>query len=193
LWSFAGAGLLCSGRAAFHVRHDPVGLRSALLRVPAVVAGATVLIVISVALAAPSDASLGEILRAAGDAVIWQPGPVAFDDEVALLPLAVSLLALGALLTIAYLVFRPLAAPRSLPDAEARRAARQLAHRYGTDTLAFFKLRRDKQYLFDPGGSAFLAYRIENGVLLCSGDPIGSPAVLPQLAPRRSPTPNDEA
>jgi lysyl-tRNA synthetase class 2 len=181
LWSFAGAGLLWSGRAAFHVRHDPVGLRCALLRVPAVVAGTTVLIVISVALAAPSDASLGEILRAAGDAVIWQPGPVAFDDEVALLPLAVSLLALGALLTIAYLVFRPLAAPRSLPDAEARRAARQLVRRYGTDTLAFFKLRRDKQYLFDPAGSAFLAYRIENGVLLCSGDPIGPPAVLPQL------------
>ena len=47
LWSFAGAGLLWSGRAAFHVRHDPVGLRSALLCVPAVVARTTVLIVIS--------------------------------------------------------------------------------------------------------------------------------------------------
>src|SRR3954447_20506774 len=60
LWSFAGAGLLWSGRAAFHVRHDPVGLRSALLRVPAVVAGTTILIVTSVALAAPSGASFGE-------------------------------------------------------------------------------------------------------------------------------------
>jgi lysyl-tRNA synthetase class 2 len=113
--------------------------------------------------------------------VIWQPGPLAFRDDVGRLPLAVSLLALGALLTIAYLVFRPLAAPRSLPDAEARRAARQLVRRYGTDTLAFFKLRRDKQYLFDREGSAFLAYRIENGVLLCSGDPVGPPAALPRL------------
>src|SRR3954454_6596424 len=181
VWSFAAAGLLWSGRGAFHVRHDPVGLRSALLRVPAVIAGTVVLIVSSVALAAPNEASFGDILRAAGDAAMWQPGPLAFHDDVSRLPLAVSLLALGALLTIAYLVFRPLAAPRSLPDAEARRAARQLVRRYGTDTLAFFKLRRDKQYLFDPAGSAFLAYRIENGVLLCSGDPIGPPAVLPQL------------
>jgi len=181
LWSFAAAGLLWSGRGAFHVRHDPVGLRSALLRVPAVIVGTAVLIVASVALAAPNDASFGQILRASGDAVIWQPGPIAFHDDVGRLPLAVSLLALGALLTIAYLVFRPLAAPRSLPDAEARRAARRLVRRYGTDTLAFFKLRRDKQYLFDETGSAFLAYRIENGVLLVSGDPVGPPAALPGL------------
>jgi lysyl-tRNA synthetase, class II len=91
------------------------------------------------------------------------------------------LLALGALLTVAYLVFRPLAAPRSLPDAEARRVARSLVRRYGTDTLAFFKLRRDKQYLFGEAGSAFLAYRIENGVMLISGDPVGPPSALPGL------------
>jgi len=181
LWSFAAAGLLWWGRAAFHVRHDPVSLRSALLRVPLILAGAAVLIVSSVALAAPASASFGQILRAAGDAVIWQPGPIAFNDDVGRLPLAVSLLALGALLTVAYLVFRPLAAPRSLPNAEARRVARGLVRRYGTDTLAFFKLRRDKQYLFDEGGSAFLAYRIENGVLLVSGDPVGPPAALPGL------------
>jgi lysyl-tRNA synthetase, class II len=181
LWSFAAAALLWWGRAAFHVRHDPVSLRSALLRVPVVIAGTAVLIVSSVALAAPASASFGQILRASGDAVIWQPGPIAFSDEVGRLPLAVSLLALGALLTVAYLVFRPLAAPRSLPDAEARRVARGLVRRYGTDTLAFFKLRRDKQYLFDETGSAFLAYRIENGVLLVSGDPVGPPAALPGL------------
>src|SRR5205085_10093281 len=181
LWSFAAAGLLWWGRAAFHVRHDPVSLRSAFLRVPAILAVAAVLIVSSVALAAPPDASFGQILRAAGDAVIWQPGPISFNDDVGRLPLAVSLLALGALLTVAYLVFRPLAAPRSLPDAEARRVARGLVRRYGTDTLAFFKLRHDKQYLFEETGSAFLAYRIENGVLLVSGDPVGPPTALPGL------------
>ena len=181
MWSFGAAGLLWWGRAAFHVRHDPVNLRSALYRVPLVVAGAAGLIVASVAIAAPDYASSGQILRAAGDAVIWQPGPFAFHDEVSRLPLAVALLALSALLAVAYLVFRPLAAPRSLPDAEARRAARRLVREHGTDTLAFFKLRRDKQYLFGNDGAAFLAYRIENGVFLCSGDPIGSPTALPEI------------
>src|SRR6266516_1104729 len=181
MWSFAAAGLLWWGRAAFHVRHDPAGLRSAFYRVPAVVAATTILIVGSVWIAAPSGAGAGAILRTAGDALLWQPGPIAFHDEIGRLPLAVGLLALTALLTCAYLIFRPLAAPRSLPDTEARRAARLLVRRYGTDTLAFFKLRRDKQYLFDRTRSAFLAYRIENGVLLCSGDPVGPPAALPGL------------
>jgi lysyl-tRNA synthetase, class II len=180
-WSFAAAGLLWWGRAAFHVRHDPVSLRSALYRIPAVIAGTAVLVIGSFWVAAPSGDPAGEILRAAGDAVLWQPGPIAFNDEMGRLPLAISLLALAALLACAYLIFRPLAAPRSLPDARARRAARRLVRSYGTDTLAFFKLRRDKQYLFDHHGSAFLAYRIENGVLLCSGDPVGPPAALPRL------------
>jgi lysyl-tRNA synthetase class 2 len=184
IWSLAAAALLWGGRGAFHVRHDPVSLRSALLRVPAVIAGTAVAIVASVAIAAPNDTSFAAIIRASGDAVIWQPGPFAFHDEVGRLPLAVSLLALFALLTVAYLIFRPLAAPRSLPDAEARRAARELIRAYGTDTLAFFKLRRDKQYLFDDAGTSFLAYRIENGVLLCSGDPVGPPAALPGVVSR---------
>jgi lysyl-tRNA synthetase class 2 len=181
IWSFAAAGLLWWGRAAFHVRHDPVSLRSALLRVPGVIAGTAVVIVGSVWLAAPSGAPASEVLRAAGDAVLWQPGPIGFDDEMGWLPLAITLLSLAALLTCAYLIFRPLAAPRSLPNAEARQTARRLVRRYGTDTLAFFKLRRDKQYLFECDGRAFLAYRIENGVLLCSGDPVGPPAALPRL------------
>jgi lysyl-tRNA synthetase class 2 len=181
LWSFAAAALLWLGRGAFHVRHDPVNLRSALLRVPIVVVGTAAAIVALVTIGAPSGASFGEILRASGDAVLWQPMPFAFRDEMGRLPLALSLLALFALLTVAYLVFRPLAAPRSLPDAGARRLARELVREYGSDTLAFFKLRHDKQYLFDEEGSAFLAYRIENGVLLCSGDPIGPAEALPGL------------
>jgi len=180
-WSFAAAALLWTGRGAFHVRHDPVSLRSAVLRVPLVVVGTVVSIVATVAIAAPNDASFGAILRASGDAVLWQPGPFAFRDEVGHLPLAIFLLAVFALLTVAYLVFRPLAAPRSLPDAGARRLARELVREHGTDTLSFFKLRRDQQYLFDDAGEAFLAYRIENGVLLCSGDPVGPPAALPGL------------
>jgi lysyl-tRNA synthetase, class II len=42
-----------------------------------------------------------------------------------------------------------------------------------TGTLSFFKLRGDKHYFFAADGRAFVGYRIENGVLLCSGDPVG--------------------
>ena len=48
-----------------------------------------------------------------------------------------------------------------------RRAAAELVARHGTDTLAYFKLRRDAHYLFSPDGQAFVGYRAESGVLLC--------------------------
>ena len=44
---------------------------------------------------------------------------------------------------------------------------------HGCDTLSFFKLRGDKHYFFSDDQRAFVGYRIENGVLLLSGDPVG--------------------
>jgi lysyl-tRNA synthetase class 2 len=88
---------------------------------------------------------------------------------------------IGTLIAIAYVVFRPLAAPRTLPGAPARDAARSLVERYGRDTLSYFKLRGDKQYFFSDDRTAFVGYRIENGVLLLSGDPVGDEAAVPGL------------
>jgi lysyl-tRNA synthetase class 2 len=95
--------------------------------------------------------------------------------------LTVHVMAVTTLLAMAYVVFRPLAAPRALPDASARAAASQLVKRHGTDTLSFFKLRADKHYLFARDDRAFVGYRIENGVLLLSGDPVGPADSFEQL------------
>jgi len=54
-----------------------------------------------------------------------------------------------------------------------RRAVRELVDAYGTDSLAFFALRRDKSYHFSPSNRAFLAYRVVAGAALISGDPVG--------------------
>ena len=88
-------------------------------------------------------------------------------------PDGVQLTAVATLLAAAYVIFRPLAAPGALPGPGVRAAAADLVRAHGRDTLSFFKLRRDKHYFFAADGSAFLGYRIENGVLLCSGDPVG--------------------
>jgi lysyl-tRNA synthetase class 2 len=55
-----------------------------------------------------------------------------------------------------------------------RRAARALVETYGSDSLSFFALRRDKSYLFSPSRRAFLAYRVVAGTALVSGDPVGA-------------------
>ncbi len=179
----AGAALLWASRSSFYVRHEPATLRSAVWQLPFLVAGVFVASLAVVALAAPASASSLEIVRATGDLLLWQPAPFTFHDELAHTDVAVGLTGLLALLASAYVVFRPLAAPRDLPDPELRRAAAALVREHGTDTLSFFKLRGDKQYLFNAEKTAFVGYRIEGGVLMISGDPIGEQEDVESLLP----------
>ncbi len=186
------AAVLILSRQAFTVRHDPVTLRSALWRVPLLgglgLGGAALATWVS-----QGHPSAGSVLRETGDLLSGQPGPLRFARHSALhyhfawIPLTVHVVELGTLLAIAYVIFRPLAAPRALPDAAARRLATQLVRSHGRDTLSFFKLRGDKQYFFSTERQAFVGYRIENGVLLLSGDPVGPEAAIdPLLAQLRS-------
>ncbi|HEU5477386.1 MAG TPA: phosphatidylglycerol lysyltransferase domain-containing protein [Gaiellaceae bacterium] len=79
-----------------------------------------------------------------------------------------------------YLWLRPLgqAVAQTVVD---RRAARALVEAYGSDSLAFFALRRDKSYLFSRSRRAFLAYRVVAGTALVSGDPVGDEAEIGEL------------
>jgi lysyl-tRNA synthetase class 2 len=61
-----------------------------------------------------------------------------------------------------------------LPAAGAERErAAELVQEHGSDSLAYFALRRDKSYFFSPSGRSFLAYRVIGGTALVAGDPIG--------------------
>jgi lysyl-tRNA synthetase class 2 len=190
--SWGMAVVLVLSSHAFTVRHDPITLRSALWRVPVL----GLLGLAAAALAAwgsEGHPSWGSVLRETGDLLRWQPGPIHFERHAAFtyhfawIPLAVHLVEIGTLLAIAYVIFRPLAAPRALPDAGARRLAAHLVRSHGSDTLSFFKLRADKQYFFSGDRQAFVGYRIENGVLLLSGDPVGpEDAIEPLLSQLRA-------
>ena len=179
--SWLVAVLLWWGRDAFYVGHDPIRLRGAAWRVPAIAAGAYALATVAAFAAAP-HAGPAKIGRAAGDMLLLGDAPIRFHHHLTWIPLGVGVLSVLSLLAIAYVVFRPLAAPRSLPDPDLRRAAAGLVRRHGSDTLSFFKLRRDAHYLFSADKRAFVGYRIENGVLLVSGDPVGPDDALPDLA-----------
>jgi lysyl-tRNA synthetase, class II len=176
------AGLLWLGRGSFCVEHEPFARgRDSLARVTALALGSVLVATTVVWIAAPEQASAGRVLRATGDLLTWQKAPIAFHDELGQLGLTVEILGVMALFACASILFRPLRGPRLLPDAATRAVAVDLVHRHGSDTLAYFKLRRDKHYLFSPDRSAFVGYRIESGVLLVSGDPIGPDAALPAL------------
>lgn len=59
-------------------------------------------------------------------------------------------------------------------------ALRGLLLQYGADdSLGYFATRRDKAVVFAPSGKAAITYRVEIGVCLASGDPIGDPEAWP--------------
>jgi len=90
--------------------------------------------------------------------------------------------ALGFVLGAAalWLWFRPFSQKVAQTVGE-RRVARALVDAYGSDSLSFFALRRDKTYFFSPTRRAFLAYRVVAGAALVSGDPVGDEAEFDAL------------
>ncbi|MGZ4309627.1 MAG: phosphatidylglycerol lysyltransferase domain-containing protein [Gaiellaceae bacterium] len=179
--SLALAGMLWLGRSSFYVQPDPVSLRAALRRIPLVAATGFLLCCVAVWLAAPDHASVASVAREVIDALLWQNGPLDFHNVLGGVDEAVGVAGLLTLFWCAYLVFRPLAAPRAMPTSEMRLAARELVRRHGADTLAYFKLRHDQHYLFSSDRRAFLGYCVETGVLLVSGDPVGPDDAIPDL------------
>lgn len=78
-----------------------------------------------------------------------------------------------ALLNAAATLFRSQRMEAALHgDEEAR--IRALLDRYGSqDSLGYFASRRDKAVVFSRSGKAAVTYRVEAGVCLASGDPVG--------------------
>ncbi len=178
--TWAAAAILLAGGSAFRVRHDPITLRSAIWRVPLI--GLVGLGLAGLATwASQGHPSSSAIVRETADLLRWQTGPIHFAHHFGWIPLSVHVIEIATLISIAYVIFRPLAAPRALPGPLARAAAGELVREHGHDTLAFFKLRADKHYYFSPDQRAFVGYRIENGVLLLSGDPVGPDDSIPPL------------
>ncbi|MCG5433451.1 bifunctional lysylphosphatidylglycerol synthetase/lysine--tRNA ligase LysX [Mycobacterium sp. MYCO198283] len=59
---------------------------------------------------------------------------------------------------------------------EDESAIRGLLELWGkNDSLGYFATRRDKSVVFSPNGRAAVTYRVEVGVCLASGDPVGDP------------------
>ncbi|MFI9063288.1 bifunctional lysylphosphatidylglycerol synthetase/lysine--tRNA ligase LysX [Streptomyces sp. NPDC053429] len=81
-----------------------------------------------------------------------------------------------ALLNAAAALFRSQRLTAALHGDEEPRI-RALLGAYGrSDSLGYFATRRDKAVVFAPNGKAAVTYRVEAGVCLASGDPVGDPA-----------------
>jgi lysyl-tRNA synthetase class 2 len=174
--SFLAAGVLWWGRDSFVVRPNRIPVRGSLAVAAALIGGTVALACLAVISSARGRLSSDVVVRTTIDLLTWQTAPLRFSDEFRFVPQAVGVVGVVGVLAAAWLALRPLAAPTALPDEEERHLARALVEAHGSDTLAYFKLREDKHYFWSEDRDAFLGYRIENGVLLVSGDPVGPPA-----------------
>ena len=85
-----------------------------------------------------------------------------------------------ALIAAAIVLFQSQRADNALTG-EDESAIRGLLELYGkNDSLGYFATRRDKSVVFAQSGRAAITYRVEVGVCLASGDPVGDPRAWPQ-------------
>ena len=85
-----------------------------------------------------------------------------------------------ALMVTAIVLFQSQRADNALTG-EDESAIRGLLELFGkNDSLGYFATRRDKAVVFAPNGRAAITYRVEVGVCLASGDPIGDPKAWQQ-------------
>ena len=173
LLAWAAAALLWWGRSSFSVRRGPLRIRVSLGIAGAVVGSTLVLSTVAAWAAASGRPSVDRVLQSSWDMLIWQNPPLAFGDEYRFVPQAIGVLSLIAMLVVAWALFRPVAPLSELPGDEERERARFVVARHGDDALSFFKLRTDKQYFWNLEHTALIGYRVENGVLLISGNPVG--------------------
>jgi lysyl-tRNA synthetase class 2 len=185
------AGVLYAGRGQFNVDHERITLRSAVWRVPLIGSICVALVVIADWVDHGRLKFGGKLLGESSALLRFKQGHDHFkrhsagafghDIHFAWIPLGAHFMEIGTLLLVAYVIFRPLAAPQSWPSASVRRLAVEVVREHGQDTLSFFKLRPDKHYYFSQDRTAFVAYRVEAGTLLLSGDPVGPVETFPDL------------
>ncbi len=90
-----------------------------------------------------------------------------------------ALIALFGLAFLLYLLFRPYRED-AVQDREEHMRAGEIMRTYGRDSLAYFNMRRDKK-LFWLGEDIFLAYKVEGGMAVVSGDPVGPMELVPEI------------
>ncbi len=184
--SWLAAGVLVWGRDAFAVRHEDGSIGTALARTVLVAITAVTVTLAGVLAAAhwsTPELTTGRAIRETFDLLSLSAGPQHFGEGFEWLPLGVGLLAIGSLLVAAWALFRPLRSRHPAPARE-RSLAGTIVRSHGSDTLSAFKLRGDLQKLWSDDHRAFLSYRIEQGVLLIAGDPVGPADAQRQLLQR---------
>ncbi|PNE37848.1 bifunctional lysylphosphatidylglycerol synthetase/lysine--tRNA ligase LysX [Streptomyces noursei] len=183
-WEFSFSLVLCAGALVLllvsHREFYAITRRGAFLRAALVLAGGLVVAVLigwGLVSLAP-----GSLESGGGNRLLWAAnrvcgglvgGRIVEGYPPHWIGTVLGLLGALALLNAAAALFRSQRMEAALHGDEEDRI-RALLSKYGSqDSLGYFATRRDKAVVFSPSGKAAVTYRVEAGVCLASGDPVG--------------------
>lgn len=108
-------------------------------------------------------------------------GPIKFTSERISDLIAITLGSFGvfALIIPLWLYFRRVKPIPKMSDDDMDIVRRLIKHDLEQDSLGYFATRRDKSVIWAPNQKAGIAYRVQGGVMLASGDPFGEYSLWP--------------
>jgi|BarGraNGADG00312_1021997.scaffolds.fasta_scaffold02078_4 lysyl-tRNA synthetase, class II len=166
----------------FYVRPDTSSLRKFRALMPAFIlayfaVSTTGLFLFRHSLASPID--IRSMVQRSALIAIGGSRTLNFHGWAVLFPDMLGLFAVISLFFLANLVLRARREQVFQVNADHSRAL-ELVKRYGSDSVAYFNVREDKN-LFFHSDAIFLAYRTIGGVAVISGDPIGPLELVPVI------------
>ena len=129
-----------------------------------------------------SNPSFIDVLQTVVQGLVGISGPIKFTSQTVSDTVDNTLGALGIFTVILplWLYFRR-AKPITKSNAEDLQQVKELIrHDTDQDSLGYFATRRDKSVIFTENRKAGIAYRVQNGVMLASGDPFGEFSLWPE-------------
>ena len=125
--------------------------------------------------------SLSDVMLTVLYGWVWISGPVKLESEFLQNTIDITLGMFGIFVILIPLIayLRRVSKVSTTSDVE-KLEIKELIQKYGDeDSLAAFATREDKSFVWNQNKKAGIAYRIQNGVMVASGDPIGEHSLWP--------------
>jgi lysyl-tRNA synthetase class 2 len=121
------------------------------------------------------DSSFGNVFLTVIEGMVGVTGPIEFASERISDTVGVALAAFGVFTLIVplWLFVRPIKPEPKMTEEELQLVKTLVMRDEDQDSLGYFATRRDKSIIWSDNKKAGIAYRVQNGVMLASGDPFG--------------------
>ena len=169
--------ILC--RNEFYAVSDPTTkfapVRALLIGVSLVIVSGTFMIYFRHSNDLVGNPSIKNILLTVVEGMIGVTGPVEFTSERVSNTVDIALLTMGlfTLIVPVWLFFRRVAPIPKMSNEDLEQVFSLINHDQDQDSLGYFATRADKSVVWSDNRKAGIAYRVQGGVMLASGDPFG--------------------